>query len=117
MAKLLLVRDDVENDRADVLLREAAHLRSDLGVAADEVGTIRLKRQKRQKPVAVVMNLVVLPGIPQPSFPDRVGVLHRVFQQFALLGTVLKKQLRLTPGLVASLSCEDSEVYPGRIDS
>ena len=58
MVKFVLVCDHVKNDRADVHFREATQLRSDLGITADEVRTIRLIRQKGKKPITVLMKFV-----------------------------------------------------------
>ena len=59
MVELVLVRDHVQNDRADVHFREATQFRSDLGITADKVRTIRLIRQKGKKPITVLMKFVV----------------------------------------------------------
>ena len=59
MVKLVLVRDDVQNDRADVHFHESTQFRSDLGITADKVRTIRLIRQKGKKPITVLMKFVV----------------------------------------------------------
>src|SRR5450432_1819316 len=79
VVKFLLVRDHVKNDRADVHFREATQLRSDLGITADEVRTIRLKSQKGEKPITVFMKFAFLPGLVKPSFPNGVGIFHRIF--------------------------------------
>src|SRR4029077_4270712 len=79
MVKFLLVRHHVENDRADVHFREATQPLSDLGITADKVRTICLKRQKREKPITVLMQFIFLLGIVKPLFPDGVGIFHRIF--------------------------------------
>ena len=72
MFLFLLVADDVEDYRAYVLLGEASQLRSDLGIASDQVWTIRLVGQKRQKPIAVLVKLTVLPELIKAPFPDGI---------------------------------------------
>src|SRR5262249_6841884 len=77
--KFLLVGDHVEDDRADVLFGKATQLSSDVGVTTDEIGTIRSIRQKREKPITILVKFPGLAGFFQPPFPDRVGILHRIF--------------------------------------
>ncbi len=76
MVKFLLVCHYVKDDRADVLFRKATKLRSDVRITTDEVWTIRLKSQKREKPITVLMKLAGLPSFVEPSFPDGISIFH-----------------------------------------
>src|SRR5262245_2708262 len=77
--KFSLVGDHVEDDRADALFRKTTQLGSDVGITTDEVGTIRSISQKREKPITILVKFPGLTGFVQPPFPNRVGILHRIF--------------------------------------
>ena len=63
-----LVGNHVEDDGADAFFREAAELRPNLRVTADQVGAIRLKCQKRQQPVTVFLQFQTESVFPMVSF-------------------------------------------------
>ena len=83
MLEFLLVCDHVKDDRPDAFFREATQLRSDLRITTDEVWTIRLKSQKREKPITVLMKLAGLPSFTEslfsrrnPYFPLLISAIH-----------------------------------------
>ena len=60
--EFLFVCDHVKDDRTNTPFREATKLCSNVRITADEVWAVRLKSQKWEKPIAVLMNLAALPS-------------------------------------------------------
>ena len=58
------------------------------------------------------MKFPALFGFVKPSLPNGISVLHCIFQNFAILDTVVKKCLRRSPRLVALLSCKNPKIQP-----
>src|SRR5215475_11172903 len=60
------IGDHVEHDRREALRRKAAESCADLGIAADEVGAVRLEGQERKQPVAVLRKVSALASLEEP---------------------------------------------------